>query len=191
MASDVDRYFRTSKGWQEESKELRSILNKCDLTEELKWGKPCYGADGNNIAIVQKMKGFLALMFFKGALLQDPKALLKEQGPNSRSAKRLEFTSVSEIKRNEANIKHLVREALRVEKAGLKVTKPEKLELIPELRSLLKKDRALNEAFYALTPGRQREYNLHFGGAKQTETRQRRIDACTAKILAGKGFRDR
>ncbi len=191
MATVVDQYFRKSKSWREEGEALREILRDCPLDEQLKWGKPCYSAEGGNIAIIQKMKSFIALMFFKGALLSDSKGLLREQGKNTRSARRLEFTSVADVEKKRAAIKRFVRDAIKVEKAGLKVEKPTKIDWAPEFKARLKKDRALRKAFDALTPGRKREYNIYFSGAKQSETRERRIDRYAKKILDGKGFRDR
>lgn len=191
MSTGVDAYLRKNKLWKAETEALREVLCECELDEQIKWGKPCYSADESNIAIIQNMKGFVSLMFFKGALLEDKKGLLKEQGRNTRSAKRMEFTSVEEVVKQRTYIKRLVREAVKVDKAGLKVDKPAKLELVAELEKRLKKDRALGKAFSALTPGRQREYNIFVSGAKLSETRERRIDKFVEKILAGKGMRDR
>ena len=178
--------------WREESDVLRQILLDCGLQEETKWGKPCFTDDGNNIAIIQKMKAFLALMFFKGALLKNPGGVLKAQGPNSHSARRLELTSMDEVLASKAIIERCVREAVANEKAGLKVTKkPTKLVLSEELKARFARDPALQAAFEALTPGRQRAYNLHFSAPKGTEARERRIDKYAPKILRGKGFQDR
>lgn len=187
---EVDAYFANAKRWVEESKQLRRILLGCDVEEALKWGKPCYVHDGNNIAIMQKMKGFLALMFFKGALLKDPDGLLREQGENSQSARRLCFTDVSQVRKMEAAVKDFVRRAIEVERAGLKVPR-KTMVLAEELQARLDDDPALAAAFTALTPGRQREYNLYISGAKQSKTRAARVDKHIPRILAGRGLRDR
>lgn len=187
----VDAYIERSQMWPNEMAALRPLLLRAALAEEIKWGKPCYSHDGKNIAIMQEMKGFLALMFFKGALLNDPTGVLREQGENSRSARRLEFTSVADVKRLSGPLKTFVAEAIAVAEAGVEVGPAPELVLVDELQKRLDRDRKLKAAFEALTPGRRREYNLHIGGAKQAATRESRIDACAPKILAGKGFRDR
>ena len=176
--------------WPQEMTEVRTILLGCDLDEDLKWGKPCYSHEGHNIAILQEMKGFLSLMFFKGALLKDPGNVLVEQGPNSRSAKRIEFTSVDDVIGLKGGVVALVGQAIEVERAGLTAGPAPALTLVEELQERLASDRKLKAAFDALTPGRQREYNLHISTAKQAKTRIARIDTCIPKILAGKGFRD-
>lgn len=191
MNPKVDAYIEQSDMWPAEMRALRSILLDCGLTEDLKWNKPCYTHDGKNIAIMQEMKGFLALMFFKGALLEDPEGVLREQGPNSRSAKRFELTSVGEVTQLADTIEEYVEEAIDVEQAGLDVGAAPEPELVTELQRRLDEDPELRTAFTSLTPGRQREYNLYFAGAKQATTRESRIDRCAQKILAGKGFRDR
>ena len=191
MNTEVDDYIGRSDRWPAEMSELRTILLDCGLVEEIKWGKPCYGADGSNIAIMQEMKGYLALMFFKGALLKDAAAVLEDNGPNSRSAKRMCFTSPDEVGRLAETVRAYVAEAISVEAAGLEVGPPPELVLIEGLQWRLDADPALEAAFEALTPGRQREYNLYFSSAKQAATRESRIDKYVDKILAGKGFRDR
>lgn len=191
MNPDIDAYVERSRQWPEEIRQLRSILLGSGLTEEIKWGKPCYSRDGKNIAIIQEMKHFLALMFFKGALLNDAAGVLESQGPNSRSARRVEFSSVDDVARLADTVRTLVDEAIAVEAAGLVVAPAPELELVDELRHRLDEDPALSSAFTALTPGRQREYNLHISQAKRAATREARIDKCAPKILAGKGFRDR
>ena len=187
----VDAYIAQATLWPDEVAALRPILLGSGLTESIKWRKPTYSHDGKNIVIVQEMKDFLALMFFKGALLEDSAGVLKDQGPNSRSARRMEFTSVDDVRRRADTIASYLAEAIDVEEAGLKVTPNPELVLVDELRERLDADSRLKSAFEALTPGRQREYNLHFGGAKQSTTRTARIDRYAAKILAGKGMRDR
>lgn len=188
--ADVDQYLERAEGWPDEIAALRPVLLGCGLTEQLKWSKPCYSHDGKNIVIVQEMKDFLALMFFKGALLRDPDEVLREQGPNSRSARRMEFTSTDDIRASAGTIEAYVAEAIAVEEAGLEVPAAE-VEIVDELRARLDEDAALEEAFEALTPGRQREYNLYVGDAKQAKTRVARVDRCVERILAGKGLRDR
>ncbi len=190
MNQAVDAYIERSKKWPNEMVELRELLLGCGLAEAIKWGKPCYSEKGRNIAILQEMNDFLSLMFFKGALLDDPDRVLREQGPNSRSALRIEFTSVDEVARLSGPVRALVAEAIAVEDAGLRVGPAPEPELVEELRHRLDRDPALKAAFSALTPGRRREYNLYFSGAKQATTREARVDKCVPKVLAGKGFRD-
>jgi uncharacterized protein YdeI (YjbR/CyaY-like superfamily) len=171
--------------------ELRPILLGAGLTEAIKWGKPCFSHGDHNIAIMQEMKDFLSLMFFKGALLDDSAGLLRSQGPNSRSALRLEFTSVAEITDQADIVRDYVADAVRVAEAGLDVGPAPDLELVPELAERLAQDPELAAAFEGLTPGRQREYNLHISDAKQAKTREARVDKYVDQILAGKGMRDR
>lgn len=172
-------------------KKLRSLLLECGLEEDLKWGKPCFTFEGSNIAIIQPFKAHLSLMFFKGALFENKLGLLRSQGENTQSALRLEFTSEAQV--TKTVLKTYVKEAIAVEKAGLKVDFKAKreLELPVELTQMLKKDRKLAKAFAALTPGRQRAYVMHFAGAKQPQTRTARIEKCVPQILAGKGMNDR
>jgi uncharacterized protein YdeI (YjbR/CyaY-like superfamily) len=187
----VDAYIRRSERWRDEMTVLRPVLLGCGLTEQVKWGKPCYSHEGKNIAIVQEMKHFLSLMFFKGALLDDPEGVLVDQGPNSRSARRIEFTSVDDVERLGGIVAAYVDEAIGVEEAGLDVGPAPALDFVDELQERLDRDPALKAAFDALTPGRQREYNLHFSSAKRSTTREARIDKCVPAILAGKGLRER
>ncbi len=191
MNPQVDAYIESSDMWPEELAALRPILLGCGLTEDFKWTKPCYSHGGKNIVIIQEMKNFLALMFFKGALLSDSGGILKYQGPNSRSARRIQFTSVEQVAQLAESVKVLVGEAINVEEAGLKVDSAPESVLVAELQNRLDQDPELKAAFEALTPGRQREYNLYFSGAKQTKTREARVEKYAPKILAGKGFRDR
>lgn len=191
MNPEVDAYIRRSDKWPEEMAGLRPILLSCGLTEEIKWRKPCYSHNGGNIAILQEMKEFLALMFFKGALLKDPEGVLEYQGPNSRSARRIRFTSVGEVARLAGTVKAYIDEAVAVEEAGMKVGPAPEPLLVAELQSRLDQNPALKAAFEALTPGRQREYNLYFSGARQATTRAARVEKYARKILDGKGFRDR
>lgn len=179
-----------ASAWRGEIEKLRSILLECGLDEDLKWGKPCFSFEGSNVAIIQPFKAHCALMFFKGALLEDTHGLLRSQGENTQAAKRLEFTSEAQIKK--AVVKAYVKQAIAVEKAGLEVDFEAKdtLELPAELTEILRKDRKLAKAFDALTPGRRRGYVLYFAGAKQSHTRTARIEKCIPKILAGKGMHD-
>ncbi len=189
--SKVDAYIDRSTKWPEVMTRLRPILAGCGLTEEIKWGKPCFSQDGHNIVIFQEMKEFLALMFCKGALLSDPDGILEEQGPNSRSALRICFRSIDDANRLADTVKAYVEEAIDVEEAGLQVAPAPVLPPPEELQNRLETDPAFKAAFEALTPGRQREYNLYFSDAKQSKTRNARVDKYAPKILAGKGFRDR
>lgn len=188
---DVDTYVSRAEHWPAEIAALRPTLLASGLTEATKWGKPCYSLDDANIAIVQEMKNFLALMFFKGALLSDPAGVLRSQGPNSRSARRIEFTSVDDVERLAGVVAEYLEEAIAVEEAGLEVEPAPELVLVDELQHRLDENPELKAAFEALTPGRQREYHLQISSAKQSATRERRIDKFVPKILAGKGFRDR
>jgi uncharacterized protein YdeI (YjbR/CyaY-like superfamily) len=187
----VDAFLSRAKSWRGEIQKLRSILLDCELDEDLKWGKPCFSFEGANVAIIQPFKEQCSLMFFKGALLQDTHGLLRSQGPNTQSAMRLEFTSEAQV--TKTVVKYYLKQAIAVEKAGLSVEFKAKreLELPEELTQILKRDRKLAKAFYALTPGRQRAYVLHFTGAKQSLTRIARIEKCIPKILAGMGMNDR
>lgn len=187
----VDAFVSRAKAWRGEIQKLRAILLDGGLDEDLKWGKPCFSFEGKNIAIIQPFKEHCSLMFFKGALLKDTHRLLRSQGKNTQSALRMEFTSEAQIKK--AVLKSYVKQAIDVEKAGLKADfkAKDELELPKELTQILKKDRKLANAFESLTPGRRRGYVLHFAGAKRPETRIARIEKCIPKILAGKGFFDR
>ncbi len=191
MNPEVDAYIAGSDQWPEVIAALRPILLGSGLTEQIKWAKPCYSHDGKNIVIVQEMKDFVALMFFKGALLTDAEGVLEEQGPNSRSARRIRFTSADEVARLAKTVSTYVDEAVHIEAAGLQVDPPPELLLAEELQQRLDHDPALRAAFEALTPGRRREYNLHISAAKQATTRRARIDKYAPKILEGKGLRDR
>jgi len=170
---------------------LRPALLGCGLTEEIKWGKPCYSHEGKNIVILQEMKEFLALMFFKGALLNDPAGVLEDQGPNSRSARRIQFTSVQDVQRLTDTVKAYIDEAIEIEQGGLAVAPAPEPILVEELQNRVDQDPALKAAFQSLTLGRRREYNLYFSSAKQASTREARVEKYAQKILDGKGFRDR
>lgn len=187
----VDDYVRRSDRWPDVLVALRPVLLGAGLAESIKWGKPCYSAGGRNIAIVQEMKDFLALMFFKGALLTDPAGLLTEQGPNSRLARRVTFTAAGQVDVHAATVAAFVDEAIALEAAGAAVPPAPPLVLAVELAARLDADPTLAAAFDALTPGRRREYDLYVSGAKQPATRAARVERCVERILAGKGLRDR
>jgi uncharacterized protein YdeI (YjbR/CyaY-like superfamily) len=175
--------------WQAEIAALRKILSGFDLTEECKWGKPCYTADGKNVVIIQGFKEYCALGFFNGVLLADPKKLLVQLG-RIRAARVMKFTSTKEISAKAPTIKATLREAIA--KAGMKVeTKPPKLALPEELKKAFRKKPRFRRAFEALTPGRQRGYLFHFNDAKKPETRTARIAKAMPAIFAGRGFLER
>lgn len=177
--------------WQAEIAALQKILSGFDLTEECKWGKPCYTADGTNVVIVQGFKEYCALGFFQGALLKDPKKLLIQLG-RIQAGRVMKFTSVDEIAAKTATIKAYLREAIAAAKAGRKVeTKPQKIALPEELKAIFRKDARFKRAFEALTPGRQRGYLFHFSDAKQSATRTARIEKAMPAIFAGRGHLER
>jgi uncharacterized protein YdeI (YjbR/CyaY-like superfamily) len=185
----VDEYLRKAKKWQEEFKNLRRISLACGLTEELKWGKPCYTLQKSNIVIIQGFKHFCALLFCKGALLNDPNGILKKFG--WQAARRIPFTNVREVVEMEPILKAYIHEAMEGERAGLKVNLKKNPEPVPEeLQNKLDENPALKTAFDALTPGRQRGYILYFSGAKQSKTRESRVEKCMPQILDGKGLND-
>ncbi|MEP1122334.1 MAG: YdeI/OmpD-associated family protein [Ilumatobacter sp.] len=190
-SNDVDRYIAESTNWPEVMTALRPVLLGCGLSEQLKWNKPCFGTEGANIVIMQEMKDVLALMFFKGMLLDDIAGVLEPNGPNSRSARRMCFASVADVERLTDTVVSYVAEAVQLEVDGIEVGPPPELELVEELQARLDGDAELKAAFDALTPGRRREYHLHISGAKQASTRESRVDSCVPKILNGKGFRQR
>ena len=173
--------------WEPEIAALKSILAGFALTEETKWGKPCYTADGQNVVIIQGFKDSIALGFFQGALMKDPKKLLVQLG-QVQAARMMKFTSAKEIAAKEATIKAYVREALAAAKAGLKVeTQPKEYPMPDELKEMFRKDPRFKRAFEALTPGRQRGYLFHFNEAKQPATRTARIEKAMPAILEGRG----
>lgn len=173
-------------------KQLRAILLDCGLTEELKWGQPCYTFQGSNIAIIQPFKETCALMFFKGVLLDDPEGVLEKPGEHSRVARRIPFTGVEEITGMETVLKAYIGEAVEVEKAGEEVELEENPEPVPEeLRKKMDENSDLKAAFEELTPGRRRGYILYISGARRPETRERRVEKYIPKILDGKGLNER
>lgn len=188
---DVDAYLEASEQWPAEIRALRPLLLAAGLDEQIKWGKPCYSHDGANIAVVQEFADNLALMFPKGILLEDPAGVLEDIGPNSHAARRMMFTSVEDVESHADVVTAYLEEAIAVEEAGTEVPPRPEEELAPELAERLADDPALAESFDDLTPGRQREYNLHVSGAKQSSTRARRVDRIVPRILEGRGLRDR
>ena len=188
----VDAYLAKTEKWRKEFGKLRTILLGCGLTEELKWGKPCYMFEKGNVAILQGFKETCALMFFKGAVLKDTKGILEKPGENSQAARRISFTSVEQIARLEPALKAYIKEAVRAEKTGLEVKLKNitEHEVPEEFQKKLKQNVSLKTAFRALTPGRQRAYLMYFSSAKQSKTRESRMEKCMPKILQGKGLND-
>jgi uncharacterized protein YdeI (YjbR/CyaY-like superfamily) len=192
MNPKVDFYFNKAKKWQEELELLRTIVLDCGLTEELKWGCPCYTLEKSNIVLIHVFKEYCALLFFKGALLKDAKGILIQQTENVQAARQIRFTSVREITKMKTVVKAYIKEAVEIEKAGLKVTlkKTADYAVPEEFQNKLDKNRALETAFYALTPGRQRGYLFYFAQPKQSKTRESRVEKYIKNILAGKGLDD-
>lgn len=191
MNPKVDAYLSEDRKWRKESERLRKICLGCGLNEELKWGKPCYTYQEANVVIIQGFKDYCALMFCKGALLRDPKGILKRIGEHTQAARQARFTDVREIVEIEPTLEAYIHEAIVAEKAGLKVILNRNPEPIPkEFKNALDGFPALKAAFYALTPGRQRGYILYFSAAKQSKTRESRIEKCRPRILSGKGLND-
>lgn len=192
MNPEVDFYFTKAKKWQDEIAQLRVFVLGSELTEELKWGVPCYTYKGKNVVLIHSFKEYCALLFFKGALLNDPHYMLIQQTENVQSARQIRFTNVQEILDKELVLKAYIKEATEVEKAGLKVNlkKGTDLVLAAELRHRLDGNPGLKAAFEALTPGRQRAYHLYFSQPKQAKTREARVEKCIPQILEGKGLND-
>jgi uncharacterized protein YdeI (YjbR/CyaY-like superfamily) len=192
MNPKIDVFLRKAKKWQEELQKLRKIILDCQLTEELKWGKPCYTFQKSNIVIIIGFKNYCALLFCKGVLLKDVNRILIQPGENTQAARQIRFTNIREIVEMEPILKAYIYEAIDVEKAGLEVNYKKNTELVltEELQNKLDANPALKSAFDALTPGRQRAYNLYFSAPKQSKTRESRIDKCLPQILEGKGLND-
>ena len=188
----IDGYVRKSKQWQQELQELRTIMLDCQLTEEVKWRHPCYTFDGRNIVILGRFNDAARLTFVKGALLKDPHRILEKPGENTQVARMMRFTSVPQIVKSKPVLKAFIGEAIEVEKAGLKVKlkKITDFKVPEELQKKLDELPALKTAFSALTPGRQRAYLLYFSAAKQSKTRESRVEKLMPKILNGKGLVD-
>lgn len=206
MNKSVDNYFTEGCGrcplggtpdckvhaWTSELEYLRKIVLDCGLTEESKWGAPCYTFQKNNILLLSALKEYCCISYFKGSLLQDKKNLLKKPGPNSQAARLIKFKSIDEIVGIEDDIRAYILESLEVEKAGIKVQFKKNPEPIPkELEAKLEEDPILKTAFEALTPGRRRGYILHFSQPKQSKTRISRIEKCEPMILSGIGLHDK
>jgi uncharacterized protein YdeI (YjbR/CyaY-like superfamily) len=191
MNSKVDFYFSKAK-WQKELEQLRKIVLDCSLTEELKWGCPCYSFEKSNIVLIHVFKEYCAVLFFKGALLNDTSGILIQQTKNVQAARQMRFTNVKEIVKQKSVLKAYIFEAIEVEKAGLKVQlkKTAEFSMPEEFKNKLNKNAALKTAFYSLTPGRQRGYLLHFAAPKQSKTRESRIEKCMQQIFNGKGLND-
>lgn len=192
MNPKVDFYFDKTKKWHKEQEQLREIVLDCQLTEELKWGTPCYTCQNSNIVLIHEFKEYCALLFFKGALLQDTDKILVQQSKNVQAARQMRFTSLKEITDQKASIKSYIYEAIEVEKAGLKVIlkKTREFEIAEEFQNKLDQNPDLKTAFEALTPGRQRAYLLHFSSPKQSKTREARVEKVMDQILEGKGLND-
>lgn len=192
MNPKVDFYFSTAKQWQPAIEQLRMIALNCGLTEELKWGCPCYTFQHSNIVLIHVFKEYCALLFFKGALLKDTHGMLIQQTKNVQAARQIRFTHVSEIVKKERILAAYIQQAIKVEKAGLKVDlkKTEEYKIPEEFQHKLVEMPALKTAFEALTPGRQRGYMLHFSSPKQSKTREARVEKCIPQIFSGKGLND-
>ncbi|MCX6307343.1 MAG: DUF1801 domain-containing protein [Bacteroidia bacterium] len=192
MNPKVDLFIRKSEKWQEELENLRRIILDCMLTEEVKWGQPCYLFENRNLVLIHGFKEYCAILFFKGALLQDPQGLLILQTENVQAGRQIRFTNVQQILELESTLKAYIYEAIEVEKAGLKVEikKNTELKFPLEFQTKLVEIPALKTAFDALTPGRQRAYNFYFSEPKQAKTREARVEKCILQILSGKGLYD-
>jgi len=188
----VDWFFTKAEQWQDEFKKLRTIALDSPLIEELKWGVPCYTFEKKNVVLIHGFKEYCALLFVKGALLKDPKGILVQQTENVQAARQIRFTNLREIVKMEATIKAYINEAIEAEVTGLEVKykKTTEFNMPEEFQNKLDENSELEEAFEALTPGRQRGYLLYFSAPKQSKTRESRIEKCIPKILKGKGLND-
>ena len=192
MNPKVDFFFTKAKKWKREFEKLRTIVLDCGLSEELKWGQPCYTFQKKNIVVIHGFKDYCAFLFFKGALLKDADGILIQQTKNVQAARQIRFTNVREIVQMEPILKTYIREAIEAEKAGLKVKlkKTSDFKIPEEFQNKLDVIPALKTAFDALTPGRQRGYLFYFAQPKQSKTRQSRVEKCMQQILKGKGLND-
>ncbi len=192
MNSRVDWYFGKNERWEKEIRKLRTIILDRRLTEELKWGCPCYTLSGSNIALIHVFNEYCALLFFKGALLKDEHRILVQQTKNVQAARQIRFTNLREVVKIERIVKAYIHEAIEVEKSGLQVElkKTAEFEIPEEFKNKLKELPALKKAFSALTPGRQHGYLIHFATAKQSKTREARVERCLERILDGRGLDD-
>ncbi|MHC0442213.1 YdeI/OmpD-associated family protein [Flavobacterium sp. 3-210] len=192
MNPKVDFFFDKATKWQEELEQMRTIALECQLTEELKWGNPCYMYQDSNVVLIHAFKDYCAFLFFKGALLKDTDGILIQQSENVQAARHIRFTSLKEIVDLKPILKTYIYQAIEIEKAGLKVTlkKTSDFPVSEEFQAKLDSDPKLKKAFEALTPGRQRAYLLHFSQPKQAKTREARVEKHTQNILDGKGLND-
>jgi uncharacterized protein YdeI (YjbR/CyaY-like superfamily) len=192
MNQKVDWYFSKNEKWEKEINKLRTIILDCGLNEELKWGSPCYTYDNNNIVLIHVFKEYCAVLFFKGALLNDSNGVLIQQTKNVQSPRQVRFTNIREVVKLEKVLKTYIYEAIEVEKAGLKVKlkKTSDFKIPEEFQKKLDKMATLKKAFDALTPGRQRGYIFYFSQAKQSKTREARVEKYIPQILKGKGLDD-
>lgn len=192
MNPKVDWYFTNAKKWREEIEKLRVIALDCNLTEELKWGCPCYQLDGKNIVLIHVFKDYCAYLFFKGALMKDPKKILIQQTKNVQVPRQIRFTGAAQIVKMQPALKAYIKEAIAIEKSGAKpeLKKTTEFEMPEEFKNVLKENPDLKTAFKALTLGRQRAYLLYFSSAKQVKTREARIKKYAKQILKGKGLDD-
>ena len=192
MNPKADFYFSKSGKWNKELEQLRMIILDCGLTEELKWGCPCYTFEKKNIVLIHVFKEYCAILFFKGALLKDAKGILIQQTENVQAARQVRFTNVREVVKLEPVLKAYIKEAIEAEKSGQKVKlkKPAEFKIAEEFQNKLDKLPALKNAFYELTPGRQRAYLLYFSSAKLSRTREERVEKSLKQILKGKGLDD-
>ncbi|MGG5207696.1 YdeI/OmpD-associated family protein [Chryseobacterium sp. MIQD13] len=192
MNPKTDFFFNESSQWQAAFEKLRAIALSTELTEDLKWGCPCYTFEGKNIFLIHGFKEYCALLFFKGALMKDPDHILIQQSKNVQAARQIRFTDVQQINDLEDILRSYMFEAVEIEESGAKVEmkKTKEFEMSEEFQFKLDQDPALKKAFEALTPGRQRAYLLHFSSAKQSKTREARIEKCIPEIFEGKGLND-
>ncbi|MGF6352289.1 uncharacterized protein YdeI (YjbR/CyaY-like superfamily) [Paenibacillus sp. 4624] len=188
----VDAYLSKIKTWKDESVKLREIILDCDLTEDYKWMHPCYTVKGKNVVLIHGFKEYCAIMFLKGSLLKDPHGILIQQTNNVQGGRQIRFTNLEQIIEQEEILKAYIREAIEVEQAGLKVEKKEveQFAVPEELQQQFDANPAFQEAFEALTPGRQRAYLYHFSQPKQSKTKTSRIEKCMQPIMEGKGLND-
>jgi uncharacterized protein YdeI (YjbR/CyaY-like superfamily) len=192
MDLNVDGFFSKAKKWREELEKLRMLCLDSGLTEELKWGKPCYTYQKSNVVLIHGFKEYCALLFMKGALLKDPNGILVQQTENVQASRQIRFTDVRQIVEMKPALKAYIKEAIEVEKTGLEVNYKKTSEFVipEEFQNRLDGSAALRTAFDALTPGRQRGYILYFSAAKQSKTREVRVEKCVQQILDGKGLND-
>ena len=192
MNPKVDWYFEKNEKWQKETRKLRTIILDCGLTEELKWGCPCYTYESRNVVLIHVFKEYCAVLFFKGALLADPDGILVQQTENVQAARQVRFTNIKEVKERERILKTYIYEAIEVERAGLqvKLKKTKDFKIPEEFQTKLDKMPSLKKAFDALTPGRQRGYIFHFSQPKLSKTREARVEKYLKQIISGKGLDD-